>query len=247
MSKYMGLDYGHGQTNIDRATGIRFGVIAMNSLSAYAWDNLEANYGEPSCPKCGNDCLDSQAENFAEMFAEHWWENNENPVTTPAVQKELTAQMEMARDDCTDEYYCLDCAYSFDGDEAFGDEPIGYTLDDGGVIGESAFDNTELFVTKSPFFTYAGFCSPCAPGACDLDSRPSTGPDDTDGGKCYCLDSDWFDEEENPCPYAYWRVDTGELVYSPAMAKAHPDHHGELFHPDCPECNECEDYKKHAE
>ncbi len=31
-----GIDYGMGQTNIDKANGIRFGVIPMNDLTEFA-------------------------------------------------------------------------------------------------------------------------------------------------------------------------------------------------------------------
>ena len=215
---YRGIDYGMGQTNIDKSTGIRFGVIAINALNEYAWESLEAQHGEPSCPKCGDECLDAHAEDFAGKFAAFHQFPEEGVIENP---QERTDRIERLLDDCTEDYHCLDCAYSFYSDEAFGDEPLGWTLDEDGIIGESAFHNTELFVTKSPYFTYATFCSPCAPGACSMD-QGSADEDDTGGGKCYCLPKDWFDQvgddagpDARPCPYAYWRVDTGELVYTP--------------------------------
>jgi hypothetical protein len=59
MSK--GIDYGMGKTNIDPANGIRFGVIGMNSehLTEWAWESVEADYGEATCPECGGLVQDS--------------------------------------------------------------------------------------------------------------------------------------------------------------------------------------------
>lgn len=89
-------------------------------------------------------------------------------------------------------------------------------------------DETDLFVAKSPFFTFARECSPCAPGACYL--RDSISEEDGAKAKyspeqfeefanhngrphlkCYCLGHEWFDED-NPAPYAVYSVATGELV-----------------------------------
>lgn len=66
-------------------------------------------------------------------------------------------------------------------------------------------DDTDIFVMKSPFFTYAQFCSPCAPGACHL-RNPITEKDDNN--KCYCFGHDWF--EGGKAPYPVYSVETGE-------------------------------------
>ena len=49
-----GIDYGHGQTNIDTKTGIRYGVISqMNILDAWC-EESEPYYGKFAlCPHCG--------------------------------------------------------------------------------------------------------------------------------------------------------------------------------------------------
>jgi hypothetical protein len=83
--------------------------------------------------------------------------------------------------------------------------------------------NYDLFVLKSPFFTYAQFCSPCVPGAGNLDSpfKSETNQESLDGTdyakeadeagfpRVYCLGHDWF---ENCAPYAIFSVATGKLV-----------------------------------
>jgi hypothetical protein len=81
---------------------------------------------------------------------------------------------------------------------------LSMSYDKDGYKIESAFDNTELFVTKSPFYTFTQFCSPCAPGAGNLDNYCE------DGARTYCLGHDWF--EDGKAPYPVYSVATGELV-----------------------------------
>ena len=48
-----GIDYGHGRTNLDIRTGIRYGCIGTSTI-AQAWsDCAEPEYGDPTCPRCG--------------------------------------------------------------------------------------------------------------------------------------------------------------------------------------------------
>lgn len=173
-----GIDYGSGRTNINHETGIRYGVISQNSvLQAWA-DSAEPDYGPATCPKCGRDALtyDTFEGDDSEFEIGHG---------------------------CAD-FVCVDCEYVFDSQEAFGDEAQSWSyVDDDYELG-SAFDNTEIFVTKSPFYTFAAYCSPCAPGAGNLDSPI------VDGAKTYCLGHDWFDDQK--APYPVYRVDDNSLV-----------------------------------
>lgn len=181
-----GIDYGMGRTNIDRETGIRYGVISQNVV-CQAWsDSAEPDYGKAHCPKCGNEACDSGDNG-----------TDENPAPD--------------RDDYDGrgEFACDSCKYRFDGDEAFGDEPCGWTLDDGEYQAQDCLDS-DVMILKSPYFTRARFCSPCVPGACSIES-----PDES-GARAYCFGPDWFDDSIEACPYPIWRVDTGELVYTPA-------------------------------
>ena len=80
-------------------------------------------------------------------------------------------------------------------------EPISFIYAEDGYEAECG-DDGDIFITKSPYFTYAAFCSPCAPGAGHLRSyRP-------DGVKTYCFGHDWF--ENGKAPYPVFMVDTGE-------------------------------------
>jgi ribosomal protein L37AE/L43A len=166
-----GIDYGNGLTNIDNGTGIRYGVIAQASVMQAWADSAEADYGEPHCPKCGNEAGLSRGYNTEE------WEGS-------------------------GEFCCLPCHYVFDGDEAFGEEPIGWNYDDDGYKLVDCLD-VNIMVLASPFYTFAPFCSPCVPGAGDLDNAG-------EGVKTYCLGHDWF--EDGKAPYPVYSVATGELV-----------------------------------
>lgn len=78
-------------------------------------------------------------------------------------------------------------------------------------------DDCDIFVECSPFFTYAEFCSPCAPGAVYLKNPiiPENVPSDASGvdldnNKGYCLGHAWF--VDGKAPYPVYSVETGKLV-----------------------------------
>lgn len=161
------IDYGCGITNIDLATGIRFGVIPMNDLGECSFDSFEAEYGDPQCP----DCFGAVVESCEEARGK--------------------------------DYYCAECESSYWSDQCFGDEALGHTLDDGEY--QATLDEQgDVFILKSPYYTYASFCSPCAPGAVHL-RNPNP-----DGAKGYCFGKDWFENET--APYPVYRVSDNSLV-----------------------------------
>lgn len=82
-------------------------------------------------------------------------------------------------------------------------EPIGHGYTSDGYVAYEGSDG-DIFVEKSPYFTRAQFCSPCAPGACYL-MNPCE-----DGERAYCFGHDWFESEE--APYPVYSVETGEIV-----------------------------------
>lgn len=93
-------------------------------------------------------------------------------------------------------------------DDDFDDfaEPISFFYEEEGYSCECGEDG-DIFVMKSPYFTYAQFCSPCAPGACYL-MNPLDEPDENN--KCYCFDFSWF--EDGKAPYLVYSVETNELI-----------------------------------
>lgn len=101
-------------------------------------------------------------------------------------------------------FECPECKEEIgDSGELYGDEPsyIRFVEDtaQGKIIVEGCLDN-DYVITESPYYTMARLCSPCVPGAGDLDS-----PDPEYGYKTYCLPSDYF--EDGKPPYKYNRVD----------------------------------------
>jgi len=82
-----------------------------------------------------------------------------------------------------------------------------YLYEKDGYVLQVASDG-DIFVCKSPYFTYAQFCSPCAPGACYL-RNPLEEPNEAN--KCYCLSGEWFSDDE-PMPYPVYSIETGKLV-----------------------------------
>ena len=84
-------------------------------------------------------------------------------------------------------------------------------------------DNFGLYVIRSPYYTYCQKCSPCAPGAGDLNSpvdmdgaggRSEPSPyqlfSNQCGDKSYCLDSSFFDDGK--APYRVFRVEDDQEV-----------------------------------
>ncbi len=175
---YAGIDYGLGQSNLDRATGIRYGVISQNSILPEASEDFEQDYGKPTCPKCGNQIDET---NLPANFGE--WEN-------------YTAH------GC-DDYACVHCEHLLDSSEVYSEESQGFTYEREGYKLCDCL-NSDVFVILSPYFTHAQFCSPCVPGAGNLDTPVEDGP------KTYCLGHDWF--QNGIAPYPVYSVATGELV-----------------------------------
>jgi hypothetical protein len=137
-----GIDYGMGLTNIDHATGIRYGVISQHSVLQAWCDSAEAIYPE------------------------------------------------------------------FDGgdmDEGADAEPEGWTYEGDGYQLVDCLDS-DIMVLKSPYYTHAPFCSPCVPGAGNLEQAS----DDKELPRVYCLGHDWFDDK--CAPYPVYNVVSGKLI-----------------------------------
>lgn len=184
MSNYAGIDYGLGKSNIDKETGIHYGVIAQRTPNQEALDDIfhgphsrDLNYenwlegvkaGVRQGVKDGlaDSMMDSQAEKLAEFLVEE------------------VENWDWLSDSYQSDEICP--LYEHDGYK------ITKCLD------------YDLFILKSPYFTHAQYCSPCVPGAGNLDSPCGDGP------KTYCLGHDWFDD--NKAPYPVYDVKTGAKV-----------------------------------
>ena len=142
-----GIDYGMGRTNINHATGIRYGVISQHDVSQAWCDSAEPDYGAPTCPKCGNDvvaCDDSSVD-----------------------------EVEQYGRGCAD-YVCETCEHTLDSDDVYGAEPRGWSYSGDGYELADCLDS-DVIVLASPFYTFGQYCSPCVPGAVSLNSPDTDG------------------------------------------------------------------------
>jgi len=184
-----GIDYGLGRTNIDIKLGIRYGVIPFNDLHEWAYDAFEGVYGDPTCPNCESTVIDSP--HGKDYFCEKCFESDLGDLTSNDAGTE---------DDIDHDIYC------YWSDEVCPEQALGWCLDDGKYLAEHGEDG-DVFIIKSPYFTYAQFCSPCAPGACYL---RNTVDSSNDNNMCYCFGHEFFEGEK--APYSVYSVETGELV-----------------------------------
>lgn len=175
-----GIDYGMGQSNIDLTTGIRYGVIPLNDLMPEAADDIFTHGEDVGFAEYVQETKDELAEVIADCL-----DNRGADLADPdEVAAEIVDMIEWRDVESSG-------PYEYEGD--------GYQL-------RTMSDNSEIFVLRSPFYTHAQFCSPCAPGAGYL---PNYCPD---GPKTYCLGPDWFDKEGPPYVRIY-RVSDDSLVY----------------------------------
>lgn len=177
MTTNKGIDYGLGRTNRDATSGIRNGVIHQNHVGQAWFDSSEPYYGKPDEFECQH-CQQTVRVNVDKEFPIKWGDSVECPNCGETSDCELP-----------------DCA-----------EPISFYYEQDGYSAECG-EMGDIFVCRSPYFTYAQFCSPCAPGACYL-NNPLAEPDENN--RAYCFGHDWFDDGK--APYPVYSVATGELV-----------------------------------
>lgn len=124
--------------------------------------------------------------------------------------------------DHEDEMPCPHCAgdIGYVGDSCYGDSCTEFLNNEEYEMFSD--ESNDLWITKSPYYTYAQFCSPCAPGACHL-RNPFTKSlalpsdpyfkDEAESlgyAKAFCLDKSWFDGDK--APYPVFSVATNELT-----------------------------------
>ena len=143
----------------------------------------------------------------AHDIGQAWYEDSEPQYSTP-----VEDDADDLPDDAEPEYF----SYTADGYQA-----------------EQSADSPDIFITRSPYYTFAHYCSPCAPGAGYL-RDPFTIPDaykataqtlteispDTEPElyrdlaeaagfpRVYCFAADWF--ADGKAPYRVFSVKTGK-------------------------------------
>lgn len=98
------------------------------------------------------------------------------------------------------DYFCQSCRTPHESMDCYGDEEVGFHYDKEGYVLVDCLD-TNVMVIRSPYFTFAPYCSPCVPGAGDLDNSVYN---PNDGVKTYCLGPEWF--EDGVAPYLIFKV-----------------------------------------
>lgn len=101
---------------------------------------------------------------------------------------------------------CPSCKYKMEDYDFSEIDPIAFIYKTRSFHAVQYFDDPDIFVMKSPFFTRCQFCSPCAPGAGYL-MTPMKYPH---GIKAYCFGHDWFDS--GGAPYPVFSVKTNRSV-----------------------------------
>jgi hypothetical protein len=145
-----------------------------------AWaDSSETVYPDPPCEHCGSTLKSYDNEKHSEYEGEG----------------------------CAD-FACESCKKHFDNSDFFDCEPSGWKVEDSEYLLTDCLDS-DIFVLKAPYYTFAPFCSPCVPGAGNLNGADMES-DESNGVKVYALGHDWF--ESGVAPYALWSVETGERV-----------------------------------
>jgi hypothetical protein len=199
----MSIDYGHGTTNIDTNTGIRHGVIGLNSVAAWIDDEIEYDYGVPTCPECGSNVVDTATEGISDYAEKDYFCQHCYAEILSDNEELAGCNLEQSLDQRAARYA------SHDSEQCFSEAPHGWSIDTAEYLISNCLDN-DAMTLKSPYFTYAFFCSPCVPGAGNIDS-PATRDDYKGGEACraYCLGHEYFG---GGAPYIVYSVATGEVV-----------------------------------
>lgn len=196
-----GIDYGNGTTNIDKDTSIRYGVIAMGTICQAWCDSAEPDYGLPTCGECCAEVLDLSMDKIDYCpFCGKEKHNPESGICQFCNEDFDTSDLDSI-------VYCPICGKENRYADWYSDEPnmwnLQEDLDAGELIAESSGDSPDVWCIKSPFYTLTRLCSPCAPGAGDLNSPME------DGCKTYCFPHDFFDGD--CAPYPVYKVSDNSL------------------------------------
>lgn len=181
---YPGIDYSAGQPiNRNTETGLRYGIIPSNDVNPDALEDIYSNG------------TDTGYEDWCEAIKDAIRNALSDYLSNKAIERVIDNGLNDIGDDYQGTGDCTPLEYASDG----------YEL-------RIASDG-DLWVIGSPYFTYAQFCSPCAPGACYLRNPLDNVLDNADWhpeNKCYCLGHDWF--EDSKAPYTVYDVATGKVV-----------------------------------
>jgi len=89
---------------------------------------------------------------------------------------------------------CYNCDREFEPEDFDNLDPSYFYYENDGYYCQQNYDDPDIFILKSPYYTYSQFCSPCAPGAGYIMNELEI-PDENN--KTYCFGHDWFDDIPN--------------------------------------------------
>ena len=172
--------------NFDEKTGISYGVISPHAINQDALNDLYNEGTDPHYENARQEILTAVSD-----FA-----GNSGLVISDEMQMQIS---DLLIDDMSDHY------------ESCGDGQCDYTDKDYTL--HISGDNFGIFVIKSPYYTYCRKCSPCAPGAGDLNNPLEIDEfNDMDNyDRAYCLGPDYFNEESQ-IPYRVFNVSDDKEV-----------------------------------
>jgi len=182
-------------SNYDEKTGIHYGVISPNSISSEALSDL--CFGSNSTDPHYEEGKKELLDDLKQFCEDHYL--NFEQINTDSFE-----------DQFNDHYENSDGQYDY--------EDTDYKMHISG-------DNFGIFVIKSPYYTYTKQCSPCAPGAGNLDNSISKAEYEKGDHnafmygtvKAYCLPRDFFDNEYAKIQYRYYNVSDDKEVLKPII------------------------------
>lgn len=146
-------------------------------------------------------------------YMDNWYNND---AVYDNLKKEIiegikgVLQDQLSDEDITE---IIDLAIDKFNDNFQNDEPHFY-YEDNEYSAEYSHSLNCWIILKSPYYTFCRPCSPCVPGAGDLDNpskidnrfKDKSDPGFTNGIQTYCLPKDFFDPQYQKIPYRYYNV-----------------------------------------
>jgi len=182
--------------NFDETTGIRYGVISPHSISS------NCDYDLYEGPNSTDPYYESMRTEISLSVNELM--NNTNYNISDDLKEQIK---DMILDEMSERYENPDGQMDYSDNE--------YSLHVSG-------DNFGIFVMKSPYYTFCRGCSPCAPGAGDLNNpidpvNLNLSTLEHISAKTLCLGPEWFDREKDQysrnMPYRCFKVSDDTEVF----------------------------------
>jgi hypothetical protein len=247
--QYVGIDYSHPGSTVNRdiEKDIRYGVISQNTIQPDVMSEIHANAKDLSYEAAVKEAKLSLIATFAankdrvvrelhirQNFGERALKAHFEDLLE--VWRGVVKKGKPSEEDSDALWEIVEQAfndrYDHGGENEWRWEEDGYILQD--------CLRTDVFVIKSPYYTYAQFCSPCVPGAGNLNNHFEWNPvleprlragnvlyeraaENAGFPKVFCLGHDFFDNDE--APYPVFSVESGKRVLIIEEKKP------------CPKCN----------